>query len=37
MFLSSCSNNRLVIMSKGAPEINEQAGTITGKDGAGNE
>lgn len=35
--MSSCSNNRLVILSKGAPEINEKSGTITGKDGAGHE
>ncbi|MFM9019697.1 MAG: hypothetical protein ACKOOA_00080 [Sediminibacterium sp.] len=37
VFLSSCSNKRLVIMSKGAPEINEKSGTIIGKDGAGHE
>jgi hypothetical protein len=35
--LASCSNNKLVVMSKGAAKINPDAGTIISTDGAGHE
>ena len=34
---ASCSNKKLVVMSKGAAKINAEAGTIQSTDGAGHE
>ena len=34
---TSCSNKKLVVMSKGAAKINSDAGTIQSTDGAGHE